>query len=117
MASLKRLSTDAARASYWESQLTYYRKLLVAHGQGFWPAKFAETALNHMARNLTKAIGANLTEDVSDGADAFTSPGTSWSSASYDYFLHNLANLDDSDLYAAYAANDTFEWQPMSLPE
>lgn len=115
MASLKRLSTDSIRANYWDDRLRYYRKLLAAHGMSFWPAKFAATALDLMAKNLTKATASNATEEISDGLDAFTSPGTSWSGASYDFFPHNLTVLNESDLYADWAMGDSFQWQSMNM--
>ncbi|KIV82859.1 hypothetical protein PV11_04928 [Exophiala sideris] len=134
MASLKRLSTDSIRAKYWDEQLAYYRKLLAAHGPSFWPAKFAATALDLMAKNLTKTTG-DAADDVSgsggvSGAasssdafanglvDAFASPETSWSGASYDFFPHNLTVLNEADFstdWAAVGGADGFLWQNMHL--
>ncbi|KAI1609864.1 fungal-specific transcription factor domain-containing protein [Exophiala viscosa] len=136
MASLKRLSTDSIRAKYWDEQLAYYRKLLAAHGTGFWPAKFAATALDLMAKNLTKTTG-DAADDVSgsggaSGAasssdafvngngliDAFASPETSWSGASYDFFPHNLTVLNEADFstdWAAVGGAEGFLWQNMHL--
>ena len=90
---------------YWDGRLKHYRKLLSAYGTSFWPAKFASTALDLMAKSLTK-IGTNtasgqpqksgseshVTDDINDGFDLFTSPSTS-----YDFFPHNLTSLNDFD--------------------
>jgi hypothetical protein len=110
MASLKRLSADEGRISYWDSLLRYYRKLLSAYGTSFWPAKFATSALDLMAKSLTKigtnaiageprksASQFNVTDDISDGFDLFTSPSTPWSGLSYDFFPHNLTSLNEFD--------------------
>lgn len=108
MASLKRLSTDEGRISYWDGRLKYYRKLLSAYGTSFWPAKFATAALDVMTKNLTKMNAAsgdpqksasqfNVTDDISDGFDLFTSPSTPWSGVSYDFFPHNLTSLNEFD--------------------
>ncbi|EXJ78379.1 hypothetical protein A1O1_08779 [Capronia coronata CBS 617.96] len=129
MASLKRLSTDPIRARYWEERLQYYRKLLTAHGVSFWPAKFAATALELMAKNLKKATSGVVTENADGGStsnggagldgflDAFTSPGTSWSGVSYDFFPHNLTVLNEADLSADWAVGggEGFQWQSMNL--
>ena len=118
MASLKRLSTDEGRMSYWDSRLKYYRKLLSAYGASFWPAKFATTALDLMAQSLTKigtnktsgepqksASGSIVADDVSDGFDLFTSPSTPWSGVSYDFFPHNLTSLNEIDFNADWWAS------------
>ena len=132
MASLKRLSTDTIQANYWDERLGYYRKLLTAHGVSFWPAKFAATALDLMAKNLTKAtsgagddvsscaIGAASTSDgfTNGPVDAFTSPETSWSGASYDFFPHNLTVLNEADFstdWAAVGGADGLRWQNLDL--
>ncbi len=115
MASLKRLSTDSIRANYWDGRLIYYRKLLAAHGMSFWPAKFAATALDLMAKNLTRATAASVSEEVGNGLDALTSPGTSWSGISYDFFPGDLTVLNESDFYADWTAGDAFQWQSMNL--
>jgi len=64
MASLKRLSTDNVRADYWDERLGYYRRLLAAHGRSFWPARFAATALDLMAKHLTKATTSSGAADA-----------------------------------------------------
>lgn len=115
MASMKRLSNDQIRANYWDNRLKYYQKLLSAHNISFWPAKFAATALNLMAKNLTKATAAgadNAAEgSTGDGLDAFTSPSTSWSGISYDFFPHNLTSLNEMDFSADWWADDNVQWQ------
>ena len=102
MASLKRLSTDEARVQYWDSRLKHYRKLLSAYGTSFWPAKFAATALDHMAKNLTKTTGEDITSEIGDGIDVFTSPSTPWSGVSFDFFPHNLTSLNEIDFDAGW---------------
>ncbi|EXJ80590.1 hypothetical protein A1O3_06872 [Capronia epimyces CBS 606.96] len=132
MASLKRLSTDTIRANYWDERLGYYCKLLAAHGVSFWPAKFAATALDLMAKNLTKATSAAAGDaggcgmsaaSTSDGfanglAEVFTSPETSWSGVSYDFFPHNLTVLNEADFSADWAAvegADAAPWQNLNI--
>ncbi|KIW71965.1 hypothetical protein PV04_00191 [Phialophora macrospora] len=103
MASLKLLSSDEKRTGYWDSRLKHYRKLLTAYGTSFWPAKFAASALDHMAMNLTKAsapaggVAEVADSSVGDGIDSITSPSTPWSGVSYDFFPHNLTNLNEID--------------------
>jgi len=117
MASMKRLSNDSIRANYWDSRLKYYRKLLSAHNITFWPAKFAATALDLMAKNLTKATGdgtgvASARDTGSDGLDAFNSPSsTSWSGVSYDFFPHNLVSLNEVDFNTDWWADENVQWQ------
>lgn len=126
MASLKRLSADTIRAKYWDERLAYYRKLLAAHGVSFWPARFAATALGLMAKNLTKATdvspqdaseeGSKSIDESTDGLlNAFTSPETSWSGFSYDFFPHNLTeHLNDADFstdWTSIGRPDGFQFQ------
>ncbi|KIW16763.1 hypothetical protein PV08_03953 [Exophiala spinifera] len=126
MASLKRLSADTIRARYWDERLAYYHKLLAAHGVSFWPAKFAATALGLMAKNLRKSTdvapedahedGPSLIDESTDGLmNAFTSPETSWSGFSYDFFPHNLTeHLNDADFstdWTSIGKPDGFQWQ------
>jgi hypothetical protein len=131
MASLKRLSTDEARMSYWDGRLKYYRKLLSAYGTSFWPAKFASTALDVMTKTLTK-VGTNTasgerqlatseahtTDTMSDGFDLFTSPSTPWSGVSYDFFPHNLTSLNEFDLNTDWWAGVQIDGQidPAEIP-
>ena len=129
MASLKRLSTDEARMSYWDSRLKYYRKLLSAYRTSFWPAKFASAALEVMAKTLTK-VGTNAasgeqqnstseahsTDNISDGFDLFTSPSTPWSGVSYDFFPHNLTGLNEFDFNTDWWAGGQLDGQT-DLPD
>ncbi|EXJ76682.1 uncharacterized protein A1O5_01190 [Cladophialophora psammophila CBS 110553] len=127
MASLKRLSPNSERATYWASRLKYYRTLLSAHGVSFWPAKFAAMALAGMAKSLTKATEAGAragieaassstgaTEDTTPShIDAFTSPLTTSSGVSYDFFPHSLTELNGPDFYLdLWGEGDGFQWEP-----
>ncbi|OQV00676.1 Fungal specific transcription factor domain-containing protein [Cladophialophora immunda] len=141
MASLKRLSPNPDRATYWAGRLKYYRTLLAAHGFSFWPAKFAAMALNDMAKSLTKATEAGAraavaptslsssssltaggagagagaaTEDTTPSHfDAFTSPLTTSSGVSYDFFPHSLTELNGPDFYLdLWSGGDVFQWEP-----
>ncbi|KIX92450.1 uncharacterized protein Z520_11770 [Fonsecaea multimorphosa CBS 102226] len=150
MASLKRLSPNPDRATYWASRLKYYRTLLAAHGVSFWPAKFAAMALNDMAKSLTKATEAgarasftpsSATASASVAAaaagaagtgmtpadtttpshfDAFTSPLTTSSGVSYDFFPHSLTDLNGPDFYLdLWGGGDGFQWgdpDPVTSP-
>lgn len=124
MASLKRLSADEERMSYWDGRLKYYRKLLSAYGTSFWPAKFASAALDVMTKTLTK-VGTNTasgghqnsvseahsTDNMSDGFDLFTSPSTPWSGVSYDFFPHNLTSLNEFDFNTDWWAGGQIDGQ------
>lgn len=110
MASLKRLSVEPERAAYWDSRLSYYRRLLAAHGFSFWPAKFAATALDHMAKGLTKAGHSKPREDTTSNTDTLTTPATSWSDGSYDFFPQNLSGLEP---FTEWWPVDDFQWQQM----
>lgn len=111
MASLKRLSTDEARVRYWDGRLRYYRKLLSAYGTSFWPAKFAATSLDHMAKNLTKTTGGDdMNSETGDGPNILTSPSTPWSGVSYDFFPHSLTSLNEIDFDAGWWMEDGGQW-------
>lgn len=130
MASLKRLSTDEVRVQYWDGRLKYYRKLLSAYGTSFWPAKFAATALDHMAKNLTKTTagagahaggGGGGGDDMNSeaggdggggsGLNNFTSPSTPWSGvSSYEFFPHSWTSLNEIDFDAGWWMEDAVPW-------
>ncbi|KIW47277.1 hypothetical protein, variant 2 [Exophiala oligosperma] len=89
MASLKRLSADTIRARYWDERLAYY------HAAGEGPKSNDESSVGLF--------------------NTFTSPETSWSGFSYDFFPHTLTeHLNDADFSADWTSiggSNGFQWQ------
>ena len=112
MASLKRLSADSERATYWDSRLRYYRRLLSAHGVSFWPAKFATAALDQMAKGLTKAGTSAAQEDTGCIAEPSTTVSTPWSAVSSDFLVQSASGFEP---FTEWWLVDDFQWQQADL--
>lgn len=110
MASLNRLSVEPERKAYWDNRLSYYRRLLSAHGFSFWPAKFAATALDHMTKGLTKAGVSDPREDATSTTETLTTPATSWSGGPHELFPQNPFGLEP---FTEWWLVDDFQWQEM----